>query len=80
MEVTMDAILGLITSLVLVTLLAYTVSVLRYAASTKYKAQQALSQRLGGKINIPYTVVRKMAKAMEEAAARGQSDQQRGDG
>ena len=44
----MDTILGLIAILVLVALLTYTVSVLRYAASTEYKAQQALRQRLGG--------------------------------
>ena len=44
----MDTILGLITILVLVALLAYTVSVLRYAVSPEYKAQQALRQRLGG--------------------------------
>jgi len=48
MEVTMDTILGLIAILVLVVLLAYTVSVLRYAASTEHKAHQALRQRLGG--------------------------------
>jgi len=44
----MDTILGLIAILVLVALLAHTVSVLRYAASTKHKAQRALRQRLGG--------------------------------
>ncbi len=33
------------------------------------------------KINIPYPKVRKIAKAIEETAARGKtSDQQRGDG
>jgi len=33
------------------------------------------------KINIPYTVVRQIAKAIERAAANGKtSDQQRGDG
>jgi len=33
------------------------------------------------KINIPYTVVRQIAKAIERAAASGKtSDQQRGDG
>jgi len=33
------------------------------------------------KINIPYTVVRKIAKAIEEAASSGKTpDQPRGDG
>ena len=32
------------------------------------------------KINIPYTKVREIAKAIEEAVASGQSDQPRGDG
>ena len=44
----MDTILGLIATLILVALLAYSVSVLRYAASTAYKAHRALRQRLGG--------------------------------
>jgi len=44
----MDTILGLIAILVLVVLLAYSVSVLRYAASTEYKTHRALRQRLGG--------------------------------
>jgi len=44
----MDTILGLIAMLVLIALLAYSVSVLRYAASTTYKAHRALRQRLGG--------------------------------
>jgi len=48
MEVTMDTILGLIAILVFVVLLAYSVSVLRYAASTEYKTQRALRQRWGG--------------------------------
>ena len=44
----MDTILGLIPILVLAALLAHTLSVLRYAASTAYKAHRALRQRLGG--------------------------------
>jgi len=43
----MDTILGLIVILVFVVLLAHAVSVLRYAASTEYKAHRALRQRLG---------------------------------
>jgi len=44
----METILGLIAILILVLLLAHTVSVLRYAASKKHKVRMALRQRLGG--------------------------------
>ncbi len=82
----MDAIMIVLGVTIASGMLVQGVLVLRYAASTEYKARQALRQRLGteGKmttrVNVPYTEARRIASEIEVAAANGRIPNTCGEG